>query len=404
VTAGLRTVALVVVLALSAAAATLLATALLGMDRGELGHVLVLVAPAAAASLAAALLARPLVARLPAAAAFAAVGTAGAVVGLVNFLIFWHLMLVSSSGPGAVALVLAYATVVAVAASVSLARRSADAVDRLSDAAGRMGAGDLSARVGDLDASAELRRLAATMDSMAERLEAAAGRERELEQRRRELTTAVSHDLRTPLASLRAMAEAIEDGVVADPESLRRYVVEIRRSTVVLTGLVDDLFELAQLDAAMLEEERAGAQLAEVVASAVAAVEGAGAPRGVTIHVQLGPAEGAPCSPRLARVVQNLLDNAVRHSPAGGQVVLAATMDAGRLEITVEDAGEGIDQADVERMFEPFWRGDPARSGDGAGLGLPLAKRITEALGGGIAATSARGRGTTFAVTLPLPR
>ncbi|HVI18237.1 MAG TPA: ATP-binding protein, partial [Gaiellales bacterium] len=78
--------------------------------------------------------------------------------------------------------------------------------------------------------------------------------------------------------------------------------------------------------------------------------------------------------------------------------------DAGRLEITVEDAGEGIDQADVERMFEPFWRGDPARSGDGAGLGLPLAKRITEALGGGIAATSARGRGTTFAVTLPLPR
>jgi signal transduction histidine kinase len=224
--------------------------------------------------------------------------------------------------------------------------------------------------------------------------------EQAVEAQRRDLITAVSHDLRTPLASLRAMIEAIDEGIVGDSETMRRYAGEMRRSVAALGLLVDDLFELIQLDAAAIESE-ASTTLAEVVGAALAACGGGASEKGLRLETSLDGATGAPCSPRLGRVLQNLLQNAIRHTPADGTVRLQARRAQGALEVSVEDNGAGIPPESLPLVFDPFWRGDAARAGSGSGLGLTLAKRIVESLGGQIEVESEPARGSRFAVRLP---
>jgi signal transduction histidine kinase len=229
----------------------------------------------------------------------------------------------------------------------------------------------------------------------------AISREREIQRQRRDLITAVSHDLRTPLASLRAMAEAIDEGVVSDPATLRQYVAEMRRSVDALVALIDDLFELAQVDAGAIEVESRRATVEEVVAKAVAACDGQATEKGLRVEARIAEVAGSSCSPRLTRVVQNLLQNAIRHTPADGTVLVEAHRETGSLRLTVEDTGEGIPAESADRIFEPFWRGDAARSSDGSGLGLTLAKRIVESLDGQIQVDTDLGRGARFAVVVP---
>jgi signal transduction histidine kinase len=231
----------------------------------------------------------------------------------------------------------------------------------------------------------------------------AVARARVLEAQRRDLISAVSHDLRTPLASLRAMAEAIDEEVVSDPPTLRRYAAEIRRSSESLGNLVDDLFELVQLEAEALEVETQRATVKEVVASALAA-SGANADReGPRVETELNGAADAPCSPRVGRVLQNLVQNAIRHTPADGTVRVEAERRPGALRLTVSDTGEGIPPDALEHVFDPFWRGDAARATAGSGLGLALSKRIVESLGGEIEVDSDPARGSRFAVRLREP-
>lgn len=236
------------------------------------------------------------------------VTVAGVAVSLVNLLLLSVLMFVSAHDAALMAILLAYAGAVGVATGLALARAPAAAVARLAATARRLGEGDFGARVGKVRAGPEVETLARTLDEMADRVEASVARERESEARRRDLITAVSHDLRTPLAGLRAIAEAVQDRIADDPATLRRYAGEIGRTVGSLSALVDDLMELSQLDGESVRAETRRGRLADLVASALAACEPQVRAKGTTVEVDLtGGDGGVSCSPRLARVLQNLV-------------------------------------------------------------------------------------------------
>ena len=398
---GWRALVTLAVVAAIGAAGTFVAGAATGMGGAELWDLAAYLVPALVVTVAATALAGRLLARTSLRQRFVAVGALGAAIALANLWVLSRTMFVSEHDATLLGVLLLYSVGAGVGAALATARTSSAALDRLAETARAIGGGDLDARSGELDAGPELDTLARTLDEMAVRLQTAQERERAAEATRRDLITTISHDLRTPLASLRAMVEAIDDGVVDDTPTMRRYADEMRRSVTQLVAMVDDLFELAQLDAGAIEAERERARLDQIVLSAVASVEMQAEEKRLELVTVLDGVEDAPCSPRLARVLQNLLVNAVRHTPADGTVRLEAHRSAEGLEVSVADTGEGIAPEDLERVFEPFFRIDPARHGAGAGLGLALAKRIVEALGGRIRAESEPARGSRFAVVLP---
>jgi signal transduction histidine kinase len=176
----------------------------------------------------------------------------------------------------------------------------------------------------------------------------------------------------------------------------------MRRAVGLLSSLVDDLFELVQVEAIEIAAARERARVADVVASALATIEGEALRKGVRVWTDVGATRDATCSPYVIRVLQNLLVNAVRHTPADGTIRVAGRRAATSLRLVVEDSGEGIAERDLPFIFDPFYRADTARAGGGAGLGLALADRIVRALGGSIDVASDRGRGARFDVVLPL--
>jgi signal transduction histidine kinase len=239
-----------------------------------------------------------------------------------------------------------------------------------------------------------------------------ADRERALEASRRELVAWVSHDLRTPLAALRAMSEALEDGVVSDPAQVAGYHATMTREVDRLAGMVEDLFELSRIHAGALALQLDALSLADVVSDAVAVVHPAAEAKRVRIL-----AEGAAAwptvdgsDPELGRVVCNLLTNAVRHTPPEGTVRLAAGADGEGAWLAVQDACGGIPPSDLPRVFDVAFRGEPARPvaaedaaglATGGGLGLAIARGLVEAHRGRIAVENA-GAGCRFVVRLPV--
>ena len=251
----------------------------------------------------------------------------------------------------------------------------------------------------------ELQSVADELEGASVRLSESAARESAMDLSRRELVAWVSHDLRTPLAGIRAMSEALEDGVVTDDETVARYHRTIRQEADRLAGLVDDLFELSRIHAGALSLARERVPLVELVGEAVAGASVAAAAKGVLLE---GTAEEPSplvelSTPEMARVVRNLLDNAIRHTPAGGRVEVAARLDGSRAVVEVADACGGLAEHDLDRVFDLAYRGDAARTpGDGrAGLGLAIAKGLVEAHHGTIAVANA-GAGCCFTVSLPL--
>jgi len=178
--------------------------------------------------------------------------------------------------------------------------------------------------------------------------------------------------------------------------------VEMRRSVLQLSSMVDDLFELTQLDAGAIEAETERIRVRDAIRGAIATVEANARTKGVTVSSAMDGAGDDECSPRLVRVLQNLLVNAVRHTPADGTVRVDARRNGSSLHLAVRDTGEGIAAKDLPFVFDPFFRADPSRAGAGAGLGLALARRIVEALGGRIEAESRPGEGTVFEIVVPL--
>lgn len=396
-----RPLLLLAALALIGGLGTLLVGLAMGMGGADLAHLGAFLLPAITVTVAAVALATPLLSRASIRLRFAVVATVGTVVGLANLFAVTRAMAVSSHDASLVSALLLYAACAGVGAALVIARSSTAALERLVRTANELERGDLSARAGEVGGGPDMEHLAAAIDRMAEGLEAARDRERRVEAMRADLITAVSHDLRTPLASLQAMVQAIDEGVVGDPATVRRYAGEMRRSVGQLTAMVDDLFELVQLDAGAIEAETTRVLLTDAVRSALATVETEAHAKGVRLETDLADAGDLACSPRVVRVLQTLLVNAVRHTPADGSVRVEARSAPTRIEFAVEDSGEGIAADDLPLVFEPFFRADAARSGPGAGLGLALAKRIVEALGGRIEARGDLPQGARFEVVLP---
>ncbi|GAA4608876.1 HAMP domain-containing sensor histidine kinase [Actinoallomurus liliacearum] len=250
---------------------------------------------------------------------------------------------------------------------------------------------------------AELAELGAELSAAYERLDAARARERALETSRRELVAWVSHDLRTPLAGLRAMAEALEDEVVADEVTVRQYHAQMRAETDRLTAMVDDLFELSRIHAGALRLSRQRVGLGDLVSETVAGTEPLARAKGVRLR---GQAEGVlPVevdAAELGRALRNLVVNAIRHTPEDGGVEIVAGAEEGMAYVTVSDACGGIPDEDLPRLFDVAFRGETARTpGGGAGLGLAIARGIVEAHAGEIGVSNAGG-GCRFVVRLPL--
>ena len=224
------------------------------------------------------------------------------------------------------------------------------------------------------------------------------------ERMRRELIAAVSHDLRTPITSLRLLTDAVADDVV-DEATRRDYLRQMSTHIEALSALIDDLFELSKLEAGEIAWSLEQVRLDELVGDTVDAMQVQAAARQVAVRAELAPglraARGDP--EQLQRVLFNLIQNAIRHTPADGSVVVRALPAGDEVEIEVADTGGGIAPADRERVFEPFFRGgdQAARPRGGAGLGLAISRAIVEAHGGRIWLADAPG-GTAVRFSLPL--
>ena len=253
---------------------------------------------------------------------------------------------------------------------------------------------------------AELGTIAKTLEQAYRSLRLSHERERSLESARRELVAWVSHDLRTPLAGMRAMAEALEDGVVADPETVSRYHRQIRLEVDRLSGMVDDLFELSRIHAGTLRLSRRRIGLSDLIADALAGVEQLARVKGVRLAGEADVAVPVQADAgELSRALGNLVVNAIRHTPEDGTVWVRAAVEEGVACLSVADCCGGIPADDLPRVFDVAFRGETARTpsadGAGAGLGLAIARGIVEAHQGVIDVVNA-GPGCRFEIRLPL--
>jgi signal transduction histidine kinase len=321
-------------------------------------------------------------------------------------------MFLSRHDFGVVAIVSAVAGFVGLVVALLLAHGLVRDVDQLRLAArGISAAGGASGAIVETSRSARRRRpvrprtreLAEVLDELTrsgERLAVARDRERVLESSRRELIAWVSHDLRTPLAGLRAMAEALEDGVADDPQ---RYHRQIRREVARLSRMVDDLFELSRIQAGALVLSLEAVDLNDLISDVLSGTRPLADAGGVRLGADAAPITLDADAAGLGRVLANLVVNAIRHTPSDGAVEIVAAESQGEVVVSVSDRCGGLPEADRERVFEPGWRGSEARTPEpdgGAGLGLAIARGIVEAHQGTILVRDGVG-GCCFEVRLP---
>jgi signal transduction histidine kinase len=295
---------------------------------------------------------------------------------------------------GGMAMVLGYFYSNALAGRISI----------VESAARRLAGGDLSTRIPVLG-SDEVSSLAATFNQMAGQLQEAAEKQKEVERLRSDLIAWAGHDLQTPLASMRAILEALADGMVDDPEAVQRYLKTAQRDIRSLSLLIDDLFQMAQIDAGGLQLDLAPNSLGDLISDTLESFSELAARQGISLEGTVDPDVDPVCmdAARIGRVLNNLVGNALRHTSAQGRVQVCARRQGPRVEVCVSDTGEGIHPQDIPHIFEQFYRGEKSRSRatGGAGLGLAIARGIVQAHGGEIRVESEPGEGTRFIFSLP---
>lgn len=279
--------------------------------------------------------------------------------------------------------------------AVFVARYMTAPLRQMSAAAARVGQGDLSQQV-PVPPDDEMGSLATAFNAMTADL-------RRLEESRRHLVADIAHELGTPLSVLQANLEGMLDGVVeTSPDRLASLHTQVH----LLSRLVTDLRDLSLAQAGRLVLDRRPADLAALVSDAVAVVLPHAVEKGVSVQSRTG--EGLPMirvdRDRIMQIVHNLLDNAIRHTPAGGAITVGLEVAATEVHLSVSDTGPGIPPEEVERVFDRFYRLDASRSraSGGTGLGLAIVKSLVEAHGGRVWVTSRVGEGSTFTVALPV--
>jgi signal transduction histidine kinase len=310
------------------------------------------------------------------------VGLAGLVIAAVTVGVAAQQMFLSSHDLNLLLVVLVFAVATTVAFAVSVSGDLTRDLEATAGAARRIQSGDLGARTGVIRAD-EVGTVAETFDRMASELEQRDAERRADERARREFLAAIGHDLRTPLASLRAAIEALEDGLAPDPD---RYLQSMDRDVAALSSLVDDLFLLARLEEGSIAMERGPIDVTELADEAIEVLTPVAATAEVRLElvadrrvVAVGGSEA------VSRVLRNLIDNAIRFAPSGSAVTVEVRNEDGAA-VRVLDHGPGFTPEFVDQALERFSRDDPSRerSTGGSGLGLAIARGFIEALNGTI--------------------
>ena len=324
---------------------------------------------------------------------------------LVALVVIGLLMVISGHDALLTAAIVLGSGAVAVVAARLLAGGILRDVETIRDGLSAVGRGKRDVHI-ETAARDELAELARAANAMIDRLRAEEELREESDAARRNLVAAVSHDLRTPLTSLRLLAEAVEDEIV-DEATRRRYLQRMRTHLEALGGLIDDLFELSRLEAGDINWSLERVRLDELVRETVEAMRVTADAKHVSVVAEIPPtldaAHGNP--EKLQRVLFNLIQNAIRHTPADGSVVIRAEPVADGIEVEVADTGDGIAADERGRVFGAFYRAgtDAARTGGGAGLGLAISRAIIEAHGGRIWLADTDG-GTRVRFSLPAAR
>jgi signal transduction histidine kinase len=315
-------------------------------------------------------------------------------------------MFLSGHDLGVISLVAAVAGIVALLFALAVGSALARWSRELRDEARRFG--ESGSFVAGASGPAEFTALSDELRRTSEKLAESRDRELALEQSRRELVSWVSHDLRTPLAGMRAMAEALEDGLAEDPA---RYHRQIRAEVDRMVRMVDDLFELSRIHAGVLTLSPETVALTDVVSEAIAGADPMARARSVRLGGSVEQGLAVTADPvGLSRVMTNLVMNAVRHTGADGTVEIRGRSVPDGVELSVSDQCGGISAADMERVFDMAWRGGSARTPDrgdelggvgGAGLGLAIVKGIVEAHRGVVRVENVAAVGCRFLVRLP---
>jgi signal transduction histidine kinase len=321
----------------------------------------------------------------------------------INVLVTAQLMFTDQHDLLLATVLLLFAGGMAIALGYILSTALTERIRKLDEAAQTIGAGELDVRI-TVDGKDEMAKLAATFNKMAAKLESADRKQRELDIIRRDLIAWVGHDLQTPLASIRAIVEALADGVVEDSETTQRYLATALKDIRSLSILIDDLFQMAQLDAGGIPLNREPNSLSDLVSDSLESFSELSVRQGVSLQGSVAT-DVDPVymdAQLIGRVLNNLISNALRHTQPGGNVQVISMRTSAGVQVEVCDDGDGISPEDLPFVFERFYRGEKSRSRitGGSGLGLAIAEGIIEAHGGEIGVASVPGK-TSFYFTLP---
>jgi two-component system sensor histidine kinase BaeS len=329
-----------------------------------------------------------------------------AILTLFNVWVMARLMFVNTHDLTLASVLLLFAAIIATTFGVFVAASVSDGLRQLALAANRLASGDLSARA-QVNGRDEIAQVATSFNAMATRLQRADEERHELENLRRDLIAWTSHDLRTPLTSMRVMAEALYDGLVDDEETRRRYYRTILAEVVSLKDLIDDLFELAQIDVGGIKLQVSAVSLSDLISDTIEGFRPVCEQKNVQLsgQVGLGLESVMMDASRIGRVLLNLVNNALQYTPSGGRIEVEARRDNSEVVVVVHDSGAGFNPVDLPRVFERFYRGEQARSRatGGAGLGLAIASGIVETHGGRIWAENSPVGGAVVGFAIPQP-